>query len=137
MVSQCQDFSLADPIRTEIFRALVVALPYIKGLYGDFWEGIIGIIPKVWSQLQGFKDSDIPRINASLRLLAVLRALATQDSNDDLQESWTDSVTTVHDGLIVLLKYMQGKKDIPSTQAKSKYSMHLLQAYQTFQISLK
>lgn len=113
MISQCQDISLANPIRTEIFRALIVALPFIKDLYGDFWEGSISLLPKMWSSSQDSKDIDIPLINASLRLLAVLRALATQDSNDDLQESWTDSVAILNGGLVRLLKYMQGKKDIP------------------------
>lgn len=112
MVSQCLDLLVAGPTRTEIFRALAVILPRIKDLYGDFWEGCLSVLLKTWSFSQDSKESDIPLINSSLRLLVVLRSLAMQDSNDDLQESWTAHATMLSEGLVGLMKHLQGKESI-------------------------
>lgn len=108
MVSESQDHALAGPVRTEIFRAFTVVLPRIKDLYGDFWDAILSSIREAWSNQQDPKNSDIPLINTSLRLLSVLRTLAAQDSNDDLQETLADGETLVDEGLVGLVKHLQG-----------------------------
>ena len=109
LVSQSQDNSLAPMIRTEIFRVLTIVLPNIKNLYGDFWDGTLSIIRETWLNREDAKNSDIPLINSSLRLLSSLRTLATQESNDDLQETWADAKSLICEGLVELLKKLQGK----------------------------
>lgn len=109
VVSQCQGYALAHAIYTEILRALAVVLPYVKDIYDDFWEGVLGIMLKAFSLAQASKDGDIPLINASLRLLLTFKSLATQESNDDLQVLWTDSATRLSGDLVGLMKKLQGK----------------------------
>ena len=96
-------------IRTEIFRAFTIVLPKIKNLYGDFWDGTLSIIRETWLNREDAKDSDIPLINSSLRLLSSLRTLAMQESNDDLQETWADAESLICEGLVGLLNKLQGK----------------------------
>ena len=112
LVSQIQDNSLGGNIRTEIFRVLTIVLPHIKNLYGEFWNGTLSIIRETWLNREDPKDSDIPLINSSLRLLSALRTLATQESNDDLQETWADAESLVSEGLLGLLKHVQGKMSL-------------------------
>ena len=109
LVSQSQDNSLAGTIRTEIFRVLTFVLPHIKNLYGDIWDGTLSIIRKTWLNREDPKDSDIPLINGSLRLLSTFRTLATQESNDDLQETWADAESLIGEDLLGLVKHLQGK----------------------------
>ncbi|KAL8795676.1 MAG: hypothetical protein Q9195_001914 [Heterodermia aff. obscurata] len=111
VVSQIQGYELARPIYTEILRALAVVLPYVKDTNDDFWEGVLEVMLKAFSLAQGSKDGDIPLINASLRLLLIFKSLATQESNDDLQILWTDSATRLSDGLVGLMKKLQGESD--------------------------
>ena len=135
VVSQCQGDALAYPIYTEILRALAVILPYVKEVYDDFWEGIPGIMLKAFSCAQSSKDSDIPLINASLRLLIVFKSLATQESNDDLQILWTDSATSLSDGLVGLMKKLQGKGTRPYSQVRMRCSQFTGQVNQMNRIS--
>ena len=107
-VSQCHGSLLAEPACTEILRALVIILPVIGDLYGDFWEGTLSTIRDVWSNVQSSNESDIPLINVSLRLLSVLRSLAAQESNDDLQEALDNNTALVSEGLIGLMSHSQG-----------------------------
>ena len=133
MLSQSQDHALAGPTRTEILRTFAVVLPRIKDLYGDFWDGILSSIREAWSHPQDPNNIDIPLINTSLRLLSVLRILAAQDSNDDLQETWADGETSVCEGLVGLVKHLQGHMPLFANPT------HMLtisaQAYQTNWIS--
>ena len=113
----------------------MVVLPYVKDIYDEFWEGILGIMLKAFSIAQGSKDGDIPLINASLRLLLTFKSLATQESNDDLQMLWTDSVTKLSDGLVGLMKKLQGKGSRLCSQIRMRSSQFMGQMNQMHRIS--
>ena len=127
VVSQCQGYALAHPIYTEILRALAVVLPYVKDIYDDFWEGVLENMLKAFSLAQGSEDGDIPLINAGLRLLLTFKSLATQESNDDLQVLWTDSATRLSDGLVGLMKKLQGRGTRLSSQISMRCSHSMME----------
>ena len=135
VVSQCQGYALDYPIYSEILRALAVVLPYVKDIYDDFWEGILGIMLKAFSLAQGSKDGDIPLINASLRLLLIFKSLAMQESNDDLQILWTDSATRLSDGLVGLMKKLQGRRTRVCSKVRMRCSQFMGQVNQMSRIS--
>ena len=99
------------PVRTEILRALVTVLPCIKDTYEDFWENILELLPTIWSCPESGSDENIPLIYTSLRLLATLRKLKNQGSNDDLEESWRDNEGRISDNLVHLMRELQGTSD--------------------------
>ena len=96
-------------LRAEITRALNVVLPCIKETYDDFWADLLVGLPTTWSSLSLEIDDAIPLLHASLRLLSMLRGLVSEESNDDLVDSWRENEGLISDGLLRLLKLGQGK----------------------------
>lgn len=104
------------PARAEILRALIIVLPCIKDTYETFWGDILQILPTIWSFPESGADENIPLIYTSLRLLATLRKVVNQGSNDDLEESWRDNEGPISDNLVRLMRELQGKEFQSATQ---------------------
>lgn len=91
----------------EILRALIIVLPCVKETYDEFWGQLLALLPRFWSR--PFEaDDEIPLLHASLRLLSTLRGLVGQNSNDDLVDSWKENERSISEGLLGLLKGLQG-----------------------------
>ena len=88
----------------EAYKTLIAMLPHIKDVYGSFWADLIDVVLNEWTQMAASMDEEIPSIHASLRLYAVLRELAADDSNDDLLDCWREQQTAIIDGLLSLMK---------------------------------
>ena len=118
LVTQLGSLSSA-PTRAEMIRALNIVLPCIRGTYDDIWGELLIQLPKFWSSLSVESDDEIPLLHASLRLLSMLRGLVTQDSNDDLVDSWKENEESINVGLLGLLKLLQGRWHLAYKASKS------------------
>jgi hypothetical protein len=99
----------SSPLSTfaEILRALNVVLPYVKETYDEFWGQLLALLPRFWSRPFA-SDDEVPLLHASLRLLSTIRGLVAQESNDDLVDSWNENERSISDGLLEILKKLQG-----------------------------
>ena len=104
IVDHLMQSRISASFNAEAFKSLNTMLPYIKDIYGSLWANLINVMLNEWTQLAAFTDEEIPSVHASLRLCAVLRALATKDSNDDLLDCWAEQQTAVIHGLLDLMK---------------------------------
>ena len=104
VVSQLQKHTLPLGVTTEVFKALSILFPEIKEIYGSHWTEILDILKGVLSQQEMPFDHGISITYASLKLCSTLRSLATQDTNDDLQESWLENQKSLVETLMSLLK---------------------------------
>ena len=96
-------------IKCELLKALTIFLPLIKQIYGEFWESILGTIPQIFE----LEDNSIPLLHASLRLLSTLSKLTTSnDSNEDLEESWADAKLEIANGLLLTLRRHADVSDV-------------------------
>ena len=109
IVSCLRQNDLPLSLHAEICKSLVVVLPHIKDIYGSFWLDIINVLILVWSRGKEVSDDDLPLIHATLRLSTALRALTTQESNDDLLNCWSEKKVAMTDGLINLMKHEASK----------------------------
>ena len=99
---------MPSTLATELLRSLAIILPKIKDIYGSFWAELIDEIIGTWSRFGELANAELPKIHASLRLHAVLNVLATQDSNEDLSEYWTEKEAAAADGLLGLMVAQSG-----------------------------
>ena len=88
LISQLQTGELPQEVIAEIYKALVKLLPPVKNIYGSLWEEIINIIIDGWTRNVNDDGSSISLMHASLQLSWTLKALAIDQSNDDLTDSW-------------------------------------------------
>ena len=109
VVTSLQQDELPPSVHTEIHRSLAVMLPQIKDIYESFWSDIINNLIHVWSRDEDTSDDDLPLIHATLRLCATLRALTTQEPNDDLLDYWSEKQALMADGLVNLMKHQAGE----------------------------
>ena len=80
----------------------------IKEIYGVHWEELINLVQRTWSLLDKIRDEEIPLLHASLRLFEQLKRLKNQESNDDLQDAWSENGISLNKGLLKLLICLQG-----------------------------
>jgi E3 ubiquitin-protein ligase listerin len=89
-----------QPLKSELLKAIAVVIPILGDIYEDFWESIIeDIIFNIANE-----HSELPTLHASLRLCTVLRRMAKDDSNEDLQESWNKLQPKIANSLLRLLQ---------------------------------
>ncbi|MCJ1260822.1 hypothetical protein MMC22_000685 [Lobaria immixta] len=111
LISQANDGMLGISIQTEMMKILKVAIKPIKEIYGVFWEELIDLVQRTWALLDKIRDDDIPLLHASLRLFEQLKRLRHQESNDDLQDAWSENQTLLDKGLLKLLLCLQDISD--------------------------
>lgn len=91
-----------------MMKILKVVVEPIKEIYGVFWEELIDLVQRTWSSLDKIEDEEIPLLHASLRLFEKLKRLKHQESNDDLQDAWSENQNLLDTGLLKLLICLQG-----------------------------
>ena len=85
---------------SELLKALAVLLSSISDIYGEFWNTIINVVANALESEQ----SSLPLVHVCLRLCSVVSKMATEESNEDLQESWNEAKSRIADGLLVILR---------------------------------
>ncbi|USP77770.1 hypothetical protein yc1106_05044 [Curvularia clavata] len=113
-VSWLQETQVAQPVKAELCRSLLVLLPVISDRYGEHWSNVLNALAAIWLATKELEtnessmDSPIPLVHASLKLYAQLRALVQEEEpNDDLLDAWKEAEQPVADGLINILKHSQ------------------------------
>lgn len=91
-----------------MLKILKFAMVPIKEIYGVFWEELIDLVQRTWSLLDKITDEEIPLLHASLRLYEQLKRLKYQESNDDLQDAWSENQILLDKCLLKLLICLQG-----------------------------
>ncbi|EXJ90200.1 hypothetical protein A1O1_03299 [Capronia coronata CBS 617.96] len=97
--------------QTEAMRLLDPVLSAVKDVYGPHWERILTCLLTLWHDGHDLADN-IPLLHASLRLYARLRSLAaSDDSNDDVRDSWEAAQASLEDGLVRCLHIFKDPKE--------------------------
>lgn len=91
-----------------MMKILKFVITPIKEIYGVLWEELIDLVQRTWSLLDKIRDDEIPLLHASLRLFEQLKRLKYQESNDDLQDAWSEKQISLDKGLLKLLICLQG-----------------------------
>ena len=96
-------------ISTEVLRTLQMALPPLTQLYGSIWSDTISLIIDCWRRSEEpIPDELLPLVHAGLRLFSKLRNLKDEDSNDDLQDAWSESIKKLAGEMLDLLRGFAG-----------------------------
>ena len=112
LISQLHQDVLSVPVQTEMMKILKTVLAPIKEIYGVFWNELIDAVKDSWSLVGDITDNKIPLLHASLQLFEQLKRLKSEESNDDLQDAWTQKQDSLEKGLLGLLIQLQGLPEV-------------------------
>jgi E3 ubiquitin-protein ligase listerin len=99
------------PLAAEACKCLQILLFSIKDVYGPYWQATLDFCIDLWKPAKGNLDERLPALQASLRLVNILKGL--QEPNDDLVEALSDSSETISQGLLSLLRLPRTKGNQP------------------------
>lgn len=100
---QClQSKELSRGSTSETFKALTAVLPFIKEIYGSHWSDLFEVLESLWESGEATEEY-LPVLHSSFRLFNCLRSLATDESNDDLEDAWIAAQKTHPERLVHLL----------------------------------
>ncbi|KAJ5627779.1 hypothetical protein N7490_010007 [Penicillium lividum] len=97
-------------LRAEILQTLAFILPGLTDIYGSHWEDIMEALSAVFKNTSGGEDG-LPLLVSSFRLFARLKGMVEGESNDDLQDAWSESKTSLSNELVSTI----GKFDSSTT----------------------
>ncbi|KAJ5676843.1 uncharacterized protein N7477_002476 [Penicillium maclennaniae] len=98
-------------LKAEIIKTLSFVIPGIAELYGSHWVDSMEVLSAILEETNG-SENGLPLLVSSFRLFARLKSMAEgKDSNDDLQEAWSERKT----GLFNKLASTIGKFDSSTT----------------------
>ena len=93
--------------QTELLRVLQALLPSISDIYGSFWDELLDQLSKLLHLAQN--DENLPLLASSFRMCELLGRLSTQESNEDLTDSWTAHKVAFSTSFIRILVERKGK----------------------------
>jgi hypothetical protein len=79
-------------LKAEILRTLTFILPGLAEIYGSHWEESMDILSVIFRETYGGAEG-LPLLFSSFRFFARLKSMAEGDSNDDLQDAWSERKT--------------------------------------------
>ena len=79
-------------------QALAFVVPSLAEIYGSHWEDIMDALSVIFKETNGGEEV-IPLLASSFRLFAQLKGLAEGESNDDLQDTWSERKTGLYNDL--------------------------------------
>lgn len=85
-------------LKAEILKTLSFVIPCLREIYGSHWEECMDILSATWRQTSG-GDEALPVLMSSFRLFACLRSMADGESNDDLEDAWSERKATLFNDL--------------------------------------
>ena len=81
-------------LKAEIIKTLSFVLPALGEIYGSHWEESMDIMSAVFRETNGGEES-LPLLVSSFRLFSKLKSISEGDSNDDVQDAWSDRKTNL------------------------------------------
>lgn len=90
-------------ILSEVLKVLSAVLPLMKEIYGSHWPDLFDELKSLW-QKEELSSEYLPVLHSSLRLFSCLRKLATEDSNEDLEDAWKEARKSHTDNMVNMLK---------------------------------
>ncbi|EFQ98580.1 hypothetical protein MGYG_01606 [Nannizzia gypsea CBS 118893] len=90
-------------IISEILKLLSAVLPLMKEVYGSHWPELFDVLNSLW-QTGDLSSEYLPVLHSSLRLFSCLRKLATDDSNEDLEDAWKEARKSHTENMVNMLK---------------------------------
>ncbi|KAJ5767268.1 uncharacterized protein N7511_004884 [Penicillium nucicola] len=87
-----QSESVPLGLRAEIIKTLSFVLPALSEIYGSHWEETMDILSSVFRETRGGEEA-LPLLVSSFRLFSKLKTISEDDSNDDVQDAWSDRKT--------------------------------------------
>lgn len=88
---------------TEASKTFASILPAVRELYGEHWQSLCDFITQCWMMCVHMGEQDLPLVFATLKLFQTLRSL--RHENDDIEEAWDTTISTLASALIGLLRY--------------------------------
>ncbi|KAL2823138.1 hypothetical protein BJX63DRAFT_438981 [Aspergillus granulosus] len=90
LIKCLQSDQISLSLNAEILKALTLALPNIKDMYGAHWEDCLDILSSIWRKIGG-ADGALPVLNSSYQLYSCFESIVKdEDSNDDVKDAWAE-----------------------------------------------
>ncbi|KAJ5789209.1 uncharacterized protein N7518_006220 [Penicillium psychrosexuale] len=89
LIECLQSDSMSLGLKSEVIKTLSLVLPALGEIYGSHWEETMGILNSVLRGTNGGEEG-LPLLVSSFRLFARLKSISESDSNDDVQDAWSD-----------------------------------------------
>ncbi|KGO76600.1 Zinc finger, RING-CH-type [Penicillium italicum] len=89
LIECLQSDSMSLGLKSEVIQTLSLVLPALGEIYGSHWEESMGILNSVLQGTNGGEEA-LPLLVSSFRLFARLKSISESDSNDDVQDAWSD-----------------------------------------------
>lgn len=89
LIECLQSDSMSLGLKSEVIKTLSLVLPALGEIYGSHWEESMGILNSVLQGTNGGEEA-LPLLVSSFRLFARLKSISESDSNDDVQDAWSD-----------------------------------------------
>jgi E3 ubiquitin-protein ligase listerin len=83
---QGRDAHVSLAIQAESLKSLTHVLPFISDVYGSHWQDILIVLEATVNDPAS--DQSLQWTHACLKMIATLKSLSKDDSNDDLTDSW-------------------------------------------------
>ena len=104
---------------SEMLKLLTLVLPSVASIYDEFWKDLWVSVTSMMTEDQ-VTQVDIPFLSAAVKLFALYKRLAAEESNDDLVEVWEeygkDLPGILLGSLIQYNKYEQDPEQMRSSQ---------------------
>ncbi|KAJ6116928.1 hypothetical protein N7512_006653 [Penicillium capsulatum] len=84
--------------KAETLKTLTFVISGLAEIYGSHWEDVMEVLNAVFEQASGGEEG-LPLLASSLRLSIQLKSMAEGDSNDDLQDAWSQRKIGLFNGL--------------------------------------
>ena len=85
-------------LKAEILKTLTFIIPGLAEIYGSHWEDILEILNEIFTEVSGGEEG-LPVLASSFRLFIRLKTMAEGDSNDDLQDAWSERKVKLFNGV--------------------------------------
>lgn len=89
LIECLQSDSMSLGLKSEVIQTLSLVLPALGEIYGSHWEESMGVLSSVLQGTNGGEEA-LPLLVSSFRLFARLKSISESDSNDDVQDAWSD-----------------------------------------------
>ncbi|KAJ5131164.1 Zinc finger RING-CH-type [Penicillium bovifimosum] len=99
LIECLQSGSMPSGLTSEVIKTLSFVLPALSEIYGSHWEETMNILGSVLRDTNGGEEG-LPLLVSSFRLFARLKSIAESDSNDDVQDAWSDLKTGLFNSLV-------------------------------------
>lgn len=100
----------SEALQAEICKSLTSVFVHLLDIYGEFWEDAVVFLKQTFAGARPLNrttstSAAVPLRHAALKLFGVLQSLVPdEEANDDLKEIWNESLPSLSDGLLNMVK---------------------------------